>query len=234
MDYVTAFMIGFLGSLHCIGMCGPIALALPLDRSNFTKQITGIGIYNSARLITYSLIGLLLGLFGKGLSLFGLQQYFSIGMGILIIVGALLPYSIERVFNLTPFLSKLLSKLKLKLGIHLKKHSSTSLFAIGFFNGFLPCGLVYFAVIGAIGSFDTLQGALFMVVFGIGTLPMMFAAALSPGFISITWRNRVKKILPFFAIMIGVLFILRGLNLGIPYVSPKLLPGANQAVECHE
>jgi len=227
-------MIGFLGSLHCIGMCGPIALALPLDRSNLSKQITGIGIYNSGRLLTYSLIGLLLGLFGKSLSLFGLQQYFSIGMGTIIIIGALLPYSIERIFNLTPFLSKILSQLKLKLGLHLKKHSTSSLFAIGFFNGFLPCGLVYFAVIGAIGSFDTLQGALFMLVFGLGTLPMMFAVAISPGFIIVTWRNRVKRILPFFSILIGVLFILRGLNLGVPYISPKLLPGSNNTVECHE
>lgn len=234
MDFVTAFMIGFLGSLHCIGMCGPIALALPLNRTSLGSQVLGVLLYNSGRIITYGLIGLIFGLLGKNIALFGIQQYFSIGLGVLIIVLAILPYSIEKLFNITPFLTAMLGRVKQKLGFYLKRNSAKSLLGIGILNGLLPCGLVYFAIVGAIASYEAVQGAMFMMVFGLGTLPMMILAALSPGFIGIKWRNRVKKVLPFFAILIGVLFILRGLNLGIPYVSPQLNQQTDQAVECHE
>lgn len=234
MDFVTAFMIGFLGSLHCVGMCGPIALALPLNRVSIGSEVFGVLLYNSGRIITYGLIGLVFGLLGKNIAIFGIQQYFSIGLGVLIIASAILPYSIERLFDITPFLTAFLSRVKQKLGFYLKRNSSKSLFGIGVLNGLLPCGLVYFAIIGAIASYEATQGALFMMVFGLGTLPMMLLTALSPGIIGVKWRNRVKKVLPFFAIIIGVLFILRGLNLGIPYVSPQLNQQSDQAVECHE
>lgn len=226
-------MIGFLGSLHCIGMCGPIALALPLNRKSIATQVLGVGTYNLGRIFTYSLIGLLLGTVGKGITFFGAQQNFSIATGAIIIIVALLPFSIEKLFDVTPILSKVLNRIKHALGFYLKSKSYSSLFGIGFFNGFLPCGLVYFAVIGAITSYNTWQGALFMAAFGAGTLPMMMITALAPGFIGVKWRNRVKKALPFFAVLIGVLFILRGLNLGIPYVSPELLPESPNAVDCH-
>ncbi len=227
-------MIGLMGSLHCIGMCGPIALALPLDRSSLAAQLSGTFIYNSGRLLTYSVIGIILGILGKGVAFFGYQQIFSIIMGAAIILGAVLPYSFDRLVSLTPFMSKFLTRIKTNMGLHLKSKSMTSLLLIGVLNGLLPCGLVYFAVIGAITSYDTLSGGLFMFVFGLGTLPMMITAALSPGFIGIQWRNRVRRILPFFAILIGTLFILRGLNLGIPYVSPQLNPETDTAVECHD
>lgn len=227
-------MIGFLGSLHCVGMCGPIALALPLDRSSVTSQVTGVLLYNSGRIFTYSLIGLAFGLIGKNIAFFGIQQHFSIGLGVLIIVFAILPYSLEKLFDITPFLTSFLNKIKQKLGFYLRKNSAKSLLGIGVLNGLLPCGLVYFAIVGAIASYKPIEGAAFMAVFGLGTLPMMLLAALSPGFIKLKWRNRVKKALPFFAILIGILFILRGLNLGIPYVSAQLNQQSDQAVECHE
>lgn len=226
-------MIGLLGSLHCIGMCGPIALALPVNRDSLSTQIIGVIIYNSGRILTYSILGLLFGLIGRNISLFGAQQYFSIGLGVLIIVIALLPISLERAFDVTPVLTSFLGQVKQKMGLYLQKGSAKSLFLIGFFNGLLPCGLVYFAVVGAIASYDIVEGSLFMAVFGLGTLPMMFAAAISPGFIGVKWRNRVRKALPYFAILIGIMFIVRGMNLGIPYVSPKLTPENIEAAECH-
>jgi sulfite exporter TauE/SafE len=227
-------MIGFLGSLHCIGMCGPIALALPLNRSSWLSQLGGTLIYNLGRILTYFSIGLIFGSLGKSVAFFGYQQQFAIGVGILIIALALLPYSVERLFDITPWLSKLLSRLKSSMRRFLQKRNLASLFVIGLLNGLLPCGLVYFAVIGAITSFNTWDGGLCMLVFGFGTWPMMFAAALSPGFIGIKWRNRVRKALPYFAVLIGLLFILRGMNLGVPYLSPKLLPESPEGVECHD
>ena len=227
-------MIGMLGSLHCVGMCGPIALALPLNRSSVSSKISGVLTYNLGRIITYSSIGIVFGFIGGEIAFFGYQQSFSIGLGVLIIVMALLPYSFERLFEITPAISRLLSKLKTSLGKRLRKGTFSSLLSIGILNGLLPCGLVYFAVIGATSSYGISEGALYMAIFGLGTVPAMLIVAIAPSFIGVELRNKVRKALPYFAILIGVLFILRGLNLGIPYVSPELQQSGDGAVECVE
>lgn len=234
IDVLTAFMIGFLGSLHCVGMCGPIALALPLNRKNIATKISGVLTYNIGRVITYSSIGIIFGFIGGKIAFFGYQQGLSIGLGILIILMALLPYSFERIFEITPAISKLLSKLKSGLGKRLRNGSFPSLLSIGILNGLLPCGLVYFAVIGATSSYGITEGALYMAMFGLGTVPAMLIVAIAPSFIGVELRNKVRKALPYFAMLIGVLFILRGLNLGIPYVSPQLQQNGDASVECHE
>ena len=232
IDFVTAFMIGFFGSLHCVGMCGPIALALPLNHNSSLSKISGVISYNIGRVFTYAIIGLFFGFLGREIAFFGYQQYFSIGLGVLIILFALLPYSFEKIFNITPKVSSLLSALKNTLGKRLKNKSHSSLWVIGLLNGLLPCGLVYFAVVGATSSYEIVGGALYMAAFGLGTLPAMLVVALAPGFISLNMRNKVRRALPYFAIVIGILFILRGLNLGIPYVSPALTQNGDNAVEC--
>ena len=100
--------------------------------------------------------------------------------------------------------------------------SSSSFFTIGLLNGFLPCGLVYIALAGALSAGDVLKGILFMVMFGFGTLPAMLVASVAGGFINIGIRKKMTRLIPVFTLVFAVIFILRGLNLGIPYVSPKL------------
>lgn len=231
----SAFLIGVFGSFHCIGMCGPIALALPVQKNSRLNLIVGRLLYNIGRAITYAIIGLLFGLLGQSLSLAGFQQSVSIIAGILILLMVLLPSSISQKLYLLKPAYGFTNYLKKKFGVLLKKKSTASTFFIGLLNGFLPCGLVYIAVAGAIASGSYFDGAVYMFVFGIGTLPIMLAVSLAGNFISLTIRKRINKLIPTFMIVLAFLFILRGMNLGIPYVSPQLQKSeiADESVICH-
>ena len=217
----TALVLGLAGSFHCIGMCGPIAFVIPVDRSFKSKLFFQIFLYNFGRLITYSFIGLLFGFIGKGLYLAGFQQRLSVLMGILMIALVLIPVSLFNKFNFSKPLYKIISKVKSKLRIYLNKKSNKALFLIGFFNGFLPCGLVYMALMGSISTGNAFQGALYMALFGLGTIPMMTAAIVLGNFVNLSLRKKIQNIIPAFVVIIGLLFILRGLGLGIPYISPS-------------
>jgi len=230
----SAFILGLLGSLHCVGMCGPIAFMLPVDRSNSLKKVSQIGVYHIGRLLAYSLIGLIFGLLGKSLNLFGVQQQLSITIGILMIVVVLIPYRTFAKYNLSKPLNKVISKVKSNLGQALKKKTPDTFLTIGFLNGFLPCGLVYMAVFGAIATGNLLQGSFYMVLFGIGTIPLMTSAIYLGKFLNQTIKQRIQKAIPVFVVIIGVLFILRGLGLGIPYISPApVVEMATSSINCH-
>ncbi len=231
----SAFMIGLFGSFHCIGMCGPIALALPVQRNNNINLIIGRVLYNVGRAFTYAAIGLVFGLIGQSLSLAGLQQSVSILAGILILLMVLLPtkyaqqiYLLKPAYGFTNFLKR-------KFGALFRKKSMGTAFYIGLLNGFLPCGLVYIAVAGAIASGNFLDGATYMFVFGIGTLPLMLAFSLAGNFLGINVRKYINKMIPAFMVILAFLFILRGMNLGIPYISPMLQPTdiPTEAAVCH-
>jgi len=230
----SAFLIGLFGSFHCIGMCGPIALALPVQ-NNRLNLIVGRLLYNIGRAITYAAFGFVFGLIGQSLSLVGFQQSVSIFAGVLILLMVLLPSKIsQKIYLLKPAYG-FTNFLKRKFGALLKRKSVTSTFPIGLLNGFLPCGLVYIAVAGAIAAGSSLGGAGYMFVFGIGTLPIMLAVSLAGNFISLNVRKRINKMIPAFMIVLAFLFILRGMNLGIPYVSPKLQQTeiTDDSVMCH-
>lgn len=223
-----------MGSLHCVGMCGPIAFMLPVDRTNNYKKFGQIFIYHFGRLMAYGLIGLIFGLLGKGLSIFGIQQKLSIGIGIIMILIVLIPYKTFNKYNLSKPIYKIISKVKNQLGKELKKKSPDTFLTIGFLNGFLPCGLVYMALFGSIAMGDAFKGSLYMVLFGVGTLPLMTSAIYFSNLLKGGIRQKVQKAIPVFVVIIGVLFILRGLGLGIPYVSPAPVTQlASSAIECH-
>ncbi|PDS24340.1 sulfite exporter TauE/SafE family protein [Flavobacterium branchiophilum] len=219
--FFTAFIFGLLSSLHCIGMCGPIALMLPVDRHNEAKRVLQILTYQTGRLTAYSLMGLLFGLLGKGLYLAGLQQRLSIFIGIAMILFFLIP---EKKINAIPFLKFFfifISKIKSKLGQQFKQKTYKSLLSIGFLNGFLPCGMVYSALFGAIAQQNVVHGMLFMCCFGLGTIPLMSGVVLFQNWITLSVRNKIQKIIPIIGICIGFVFILRGLGMNIPYISPS-------------
>lgn len=231
---LSALILGFMGSLHCVGMCGPIAFMLPVDRTNNYKKFGQIFIYHFGRLLAYGIIGLIFGLLGKGLSIFGLQQKLSIAIGALMILVVLIPYKTFNKYNLSKPIYKIISKIKNQLGKELKKKSPDTFLTIGFLNGFLPCGLVYMALFASIAMGDALQGSLYMVLFGVGTLPLMTAAIYFSNLLKGGVRQKVQRAIPVFVVIIGVLFILRGLGLGIPYVSPAPVTElASSAIECH-
>lgn len=231
---LSAIIFGLLGSFHCIGMCGPIAFMLPIDRTNKTKGFFQIFSYHLGRLFTYSLIGLLFGFLGKGFYLFGFQQQLSIIVGVLMILVILFPKILQKI-SLSKKISTIILKVKSALGKELKKKGNDTFFTIGFLNGFLPCGLVYMAVFGAITTSNAFTGSLYMFLFGLGTIPLMTAFVYLGNFTKGNFRKNIQKAIPVLVVFIGALFIVRGLGLGIPYVSPSPILNlvSNSVSGCH-
>ncbi len=231
---LSALLLGFMGSLHCVGMCGPIAFMLPVDRKNPVKKAGQITLYHLGRLIAYATIGVVFGLLGKGLYVFGMQQKLSIAIGVLMIVMVLIPAKTFAKYNFSKPVYKIISKVKSRLGQELKKKTADTFLTIGVLNGFLPCGLVYMALFAAIAMGDVAKGSLYMILFGLGTVPLMTTAVYFSGFLKSGAKKRIQKLIPVFVIVMGVLFILRGLGLGIPYVSPSpVLEVVSSQIECH-
>lgn len=228
--FIAAITLGFLGSFHCVGMCGPIALSLPIKKhTSNLKKTSLIILYNSGRIVTYSFFGIVFGLFGQSFRFFGLQQILSVTIGVLILIAFLLPQSIYQKFKITSVVYSFFNQLKSSFSkLFLNEHPK-SLFSIGLLNGFLPCGLVYMAAAGAVLSGEIIKGALFMAFFGLGTLPAMILVSSFKNAISISFRNSMRKTLPIITIVMACFLIIRGLNLGIPYLSPK----ASEIETCH-
>lgn len=231
---VSAFIFGILGSFHCVGMCGPIAFMLPVSRNNPLKKFLQIFLYHFGRLFAYSLIGLAFGMVGKSLYLFGMQQQLSIAAGILMIAVIIIPSKLFGKYNFSKPLYRMIGKIKSSLGMALKKKTPDTFFTIGFLNGFLPCGLVYMAVFGAIASGDIFQGSLYMAFFGLGTIPLMTTAIYFSGLLNGVLRKKVQRFIPVFVVLVGILFILRGMGLDIPYLSPApVTEMATASLSCH-
>jgi sulfite exporter TauE/SafE len=216
----SALFFGLISSLHCIGMCGPIAMMLPVDHKNPTKKALQILTYHLGRLTAYGFLGLAFGLLGKGLFIAGFQQNLSIVVGVLMIVVAVVPERIFAQYNFSKPIYKVISSIKSSLGNQFKRKTFDALFSIGFLNGLLPCGLVYAALFGAIAMQNEVLGVAYMLLYGIGTIPLMSVVVYASGFMSIPLRSKLQRIIPIITIGIGILFILRGLSLGIPFISP--------------
>lgn len=215
----TAFLLGFLGSFHCLGMCGPIALAISAqDKNRYLKNKL---IYNLGRTVTYSVLGGSIGLLGFSLALAGIQQWISIAMGALIIVMAFFYKRSERMVAQSGLFG-VVGRLRQLLGKYLKRGGTSAFFATGLLNGFLPCGMVYLALIASLAMQSPIYGAAYMFFFGIGTIPMLLSVMVTQNMLGASVRNKLTKTLPYFAMFIGILFIVRGMGLGIHYLSPHL------------
>jgi len=227
-----ALLLGALSSAHCVGMCGPIALAVPSSRMSWNGRLFDALLLNGGRVLTYALLGALFGTFGRGLHMAGLQQALSIIMGVLMVLAVLVPALFRRDLFTTAALGGL-GRLRSALARNLRRTSPEGLLLTGLLNGLLPCGMVYFAVAGALVQDGPVHGALFMLAFGAGTWPALFAVRLGGGLLTGAWRSGARKAAPYVFALLGVLFILRGMGLGIPYVSPVLhdVPVGRQ--ECH-
>ena len=202
-------------------MCGPIAMMLPVDRTNEAKKITQIITYHIGKLSAYGILGLIFGLLGRSFYLAGMQQQLSIIVGILMILVAVIPEKVFAKYNFSKPVYRVITKVKSSLGQQFKNKSYKSLFTIGLLNGFLPCGMVYVAIFGAIAMQSVSLGVLYMLLFGIGTIPMLTAVIYISNVLSFSFRGTLQKIIPVVAVVIGMLFIIRGLGLDIPYLSPS-------------
>jgi hypothetical protein len=232
--FLTAFAIGALGSFHCIGMCGPIALSVPMSGKRGVAGILRALAYNLGRIITYSVLGLLVGFVGKQIMFGSFQQALSIAVGVLILAFLILPKAITKKVDPTSKFAQLFLKLKGTFQGVFRSKSPIGPLALGLVNGLLPCGLVYVGLAGALAMADPVTSAAFMAAFGLGTVPVMISVILAGDFISVQWRSKIRKLMPVMFAIMGVLFILRGMNLGIPYVSPKMeITPEGQTTECH-
>jgi len=218
---ISALVLGLMGSFHCAGMCGPIAIALPLHGNTVPQKIFGGTLYNVGRTITYGIMGAIFGLLGQGISMIGFQQKISVVMGAIMIISVLFPALFKNQYRLDKSWFSLVGKLKKTIGQMFSIRSFTSLFFIGLLNGLLPCGLVYMAIAGAIGTGSAVQGTLYMILFGLGTIPMLLTISVAGNMMGLALRNRINKLIPLLVLVVGLLFMLRGLSLGIPYLSPE-------------
>lgn len=229
---ISAFAMGLLSSFHCVGMCGAIAFSLPTQGLPPAKKLRGILLYNSGRIITYTLLGVLFGIAGRQIYVGGFQQGFSITAGVFILIILLQAAFRKPVFHLPGFgrVSLFVQKL---IGKFLSNPSPGNMLLLGMANGLLPCGLIYLAITGALAAGSVVGAASFMAAFGLGTFPAMFLLSYFGFLIKVSTRNTIKKAVPYFVGMVAVLLILRGLNLNIPYVSPMLGGAAANTVSCH-
>lgn len=232
LSILSGLSIGFLGSFHCIGMCGPIALALPVHKYSGIQKYMGILVYNFGRACTYSLLGLGFGFMGNQFRLWGLQQVISIGAGVLIL---LFIFSGLSFSSRIPFIAKLNTGVQQRLGKLLAAtNRPSSLFPVGLLNGLLPCGLVYVAVAASLATMDTLHGVLLMFSFGIGTIPVMAGLMLFGHLISGRAKQKINRVVPYVVGVMAVMLILRGMNLGIPYLSPSMEKDSTEVSCCHK
>lgn len=231
---LSALMLGLLGGFHCLGMCGPIAFALPLPGRGKASRLAFSLLYQAGRITTYALIGALFGVFGKGLQLAGFQQRLSILIGVIMLVLLFTP-RLKLGDKVNSEMFGLVSWLKKKMGFYLRKRSASTLWVLGMLNGLLPCGLVYMALFGAVSAGSPVYGAQFMALFGLGTLPLMLGAIFTINSVSLNLRRKVQAFIPVLVAVVAVLFILRGLDLNIPYISPSeaSLQLGNSAATCH-
>lgn len=224
----TAFMLGFVGSLHCVGMCGAIALALPHPGRGWTSFITGRLAYNIGRLVTYVLIGAVFGLLGQSLALAGIQRWLSIGAGVAILLGLIVSTRAT-----VPPVVRAVGWLKARLGTLLQKRSLSSLLLLGLLNGLLPCGLVYAAAAASLAAGTVLHGMEYMAAFGLGTIPLMLGVSLTGRTLLAPFRRHLQTLIPASLAVVAFLLILRGLSLGIPYLSPDLVHDAAACCAAH-
>lgn len=230
---IAGFTLGAAGSLHCMGMCGPLSMALPVHHLSKSGKLLSLLLYQMGRILTYSLIGLLFGLAGRSLYIAGYQQWFSVIMGVMVLLLALL-YFVQKRNIRVPLLSGMYTGVQ-QLIIRVLKSSSSigSFFLLGLANGLLPCGMVYIALATSLSFSSVSESTGFMASFGAGTLPAMMLVGYAGLMIRPELRTGFRRLVPVFVSLMGVLLILRGLNLGIPFISPELPQAAGDAVNCH-
>jgi sulfite exporter TauE/SafE len=228
--FISGFILGSISSFHCVGMCGPLALSLPLGGYSPLKKIYGVLLYNIGRVVTYSLLGLLFGFMGRQIFIAGFQQWFSMLIGVFIIACFILG-SIRKVSSFRPANQFYIKVQSLVAGFLRYRHLG-GFFLTGLANGLLPCGMVYLAITGALAASNSWSGMEFMAAYGLGTMPALLMLSFAGMVISIRSRNLIRKLSPYAFLLMGVLLILRGLNLGISYLSPFFSTNP-AAVDCH-
>ncbi len=230
--FEIGFLMGLLGSVHCIGMCGPLVMALPISHKTNLQKMAALFLYHVGKISSYAILGILFGLFGSQFPIFGLQKNISIVIGITMLLYVVYVFILKPKHIQLGVLSSLYNVIVKSLGKLFRSKYLISFLFIGLLNGLLPCGMIYLALSSAMATQNVLQGGLLMAFFGLGTVPALVMVALGGQYMGFTFRRKIQKLLPVFIFSMGVLLILRGLNLGIPYISPVAGIGS-EVISCH-
>jgi hypothetical protein len=225
MLYITALSMGLLGSLHCMGMCGPIVLVLHGNRPFLSKLS-----YHAGRIGIYAFIGMLIGISGGALRLAASQEVISIIAGIMMLLMIILPSKMISTLPILRSIGKFYTSIQQKTQPFWKERTTKGDFFLGMINGLLPCGFLYAAFLGSLNAGTIPGSALWMLIFGLGTIPSLLFVGSVSSFKNQTFQRYVKTALPIGTAVIAVIFILRGLSLGIPMISP-VLPDQTPSVE---
>lgn len=231
---ISAISLGLVSSFHCLGMCGPIAFILPVGKRSKAGKVVGLLAYNFGRITTYTLLGLLIGFFGEGLRFAGVSQTISIVLGVSLLLYVLLAKKFIKLNFYQRYFFKINNGVKAKLSGMLKKQSNGALFITGLLNGLIPCGVVFIALQAALLQSTLANSMLFMLVFGLGTIPMLFGISYLSNNFSSVFKLKINKLMPVLTIVVAVLLIVRGLNLDIPYISPSYNAQQNEMSCCHK
>lgn len=230
MTLLTPILLGLAAGLHCAGMCGPLILALPLDAEGKRHVACQMLTYHTGRILTYAALGVLFGLLGKGIALAGFQKGLSIGAGVLMLAMAFMAWRFEQLVTALPGFGKFTRQVQLRIGQLLKRNPNGATFGVGLLNGLLPCGMVYAALAGAISTTAAAEGALFMALFGMGTLPLLLTVSILGRSFSLGIRKKLKIAQPILLTIAGLLLLQRGLHLDLSLFE-SAVPGAGY--ECH-
>ncbi len=229
--FEIGFLMGLLGSVHCIGMCGPLVMALPISQLSNVKKVGSIFLYHLGKMLSYASLGVLFGLIGSWFPISIVQANLSIVIGCIMIVYVLYVFVVKQKKEFIK-LNFLYNPIVNQLGKLFKSRFVLSFVLIGFLNGLLPCGMVYLALSSAMATQSITQGGLFMLFFGLGTMPALILVSFGGQFMSLVFRKRLQNLLPVFIFGMGLMLLLRGMNLGIPYLSPHAKIGSN-IISCH-
>lgn len=220
---IAPLLLGLISSVHCAAMCGPLALALPVHRMSSARKTVSLLLYHAGRIAVYVVLGGVFGTVGKGLFIAGFQQNVSVMAGILLIAGVLLFNEKKRNGLLSAKGSRAYLHFKNAFGTQLRKRNAASFAVLGMLNGLLPCAMIYMALFGATATQGALYGGLFMLWYGLGTVPLLTTIVWAGQWLGRYRAQQIEKFAPVFMVFMGVFLIVRGLGLGIPYVSPATL-----------
>lgn len=227
-----AFLMGFLGSLHCAVMCGPLMLSMPFPKNSYFKSAIQVISYQLGRILVYVLLGIFVGWVGSSFTIFVNQKLLSLSIGIVLVSFTVLQFSgyyVKRFNTMQSFILKPVSTLMGKIF----KLPFFSFFA-GMLNGLIPCGMVYLALATALNLASIKGAASFMFLFGVGTTPLMLMITLSGTYLKKYIPFNTQKLIPWFMFFMGVLLILRSADLGISFFSPNTSLHANgEAIICN-
>ncbi|MFY0598520.1 MAG: sulfite exporter TauE/SafE family protein [Cyclobacteriaceae bacterium] len=221
---IGAFLIGLFGSVHCVGMCGPLMISLTTKSGS--KALGSFLLYHIGRIAVYAAIGVCFGLISSSIRFFEIQKYFSLALGVLLIV----VFGFPKIRNrLEGWYYNSLFYQTLK-GRFTKLYSSkVKWVASGLLNGFLPCGLIYLAAAGALLSHNVWSASSYMIVFGLGTIPALALLGVSRTLMP-TFFKRVSNLTTPIALISGLLLIGRSVLVESPDLNALLQAQISSAI----